>query len=670
MKTITLKQIKLKNFKGIKNLEIDFDKDTKIFGDNESGKTSVVDAFMWLMFGKDSQNRADFDIKTLDENNNVINGLEHEVEVTLEHKDIATSTVNLRKIYKENWTKKRGEAERTLTGHTTDHFVNEVPVKKSEYDSYINSLVDESIFKLITNVLYFNTQLDWKKRRELLIEICGDITDDVVINSNERLKTLKELLSDCTIEQLRDKIKGQKSRLNKAIKEIPIRIDELNNSVKEEPDLSQVPIINSNIDVIKNQISALDKEIIELTDSQKSVNSKAIEISNLKAKINDLKNNAKSEISKQYNALNQELQTAKNNQFSEQNKVDRLKATLEDLEARLKACVNKKEELYKQYDNTSASQFKIDETQSHCDKCGQTLPKDKLEDLKADFEKRKATSLEWIKTQGIQNNKKMTDYTNEIETIKQSIEDFEKKRELLINLTSRLDAQLQAEKTKVESFDIFNYSNAEIETLEKEVIELEKALDNPDESLKEELRAKMEQKKKDEEELEKARNELSSINQKLDMYQYNLDRIKQLKAEEKDLANKIAELEGQEFATEEFIRTKVNLFESKINSKFRHAKFKLFNTLINGALEETAECTYKGVPFSSLNSSAKINIGLDIINVLSEHYELKAPVFVDNAEGVTKLSNVTTQIIALYVWQKENKLPDVEGKIIKMEALK
>jgi len=670
LKTITLKQIKLKNFKGIKNLEIDFDKDTKIFGDNESGKTSVVDAFMWLMFGKDSQNRADFDIKTLDENNNVINGLEHEVEVTLEHKDIATSTVNLRKIYKENWTKKRGEAERTLTGHTTDHFVNEVPVKKSEYDSYINSLVDESIFKLITNVLYFNTQLDWKKRRELLIEICGDITDDVVINSNERLKTLKELLSDCTIEQLRDKIKGQKSRLNKAIKEIPIRIDELNNSVKEEPDLSQVPIINSNIDVIKNQISALDKEIIELTDSQKSVNSKAIEISNLKAKINDLKNNAKSEISKQYNALNQELQTAKNNQFSEQNKVDRLKATLEDLEARLKACVNKKEELYKQYDNTSASQFKIDETQSHCDKCGQTLPKDKLEDLKADFEKRKATSLEWIKTQGIQNNKKMTDYTNEIETIKQSIEDFEKKRELLINLTSRLDAQLQAEKTKVESFDIFNYSNAEIETLEKEVIELEKALDNPDESLKEELRAKMEQKKKDEEELEKARNELSSINQKLDMYQYNLDRIKQLKAEEKDLANKIAELEGQEFATEEFIRTKVNLFESKINSKFRHAKFKLFNTLINGALEETAECTYKGVPFSSLNSSAKINIGLDIINVLSEHYELKAPVFVDNAEGVTKLSNVTTQIIALYVWQKENKLPDVEGKIIKMEALK
>ena len=184
-KNIVLHEMRLKNFKGLQDVKVKFDaKDNKVFGDNETGKTTLQDAFLWVLFGKDSQNKTDFDIKTLDEDNNVIHGLEHEVEAKL---SINKAETFLKKVYKENWTKKRGEAERTLTGHTTDYFINHVPVKKKEYDEYINNIVDEDIFKLITNVLYFNTQLDWKKRRGLLIEICGDITDESVIESNTKL---------------------------------------------------------------------------------------------------------------------------------------------------------------------------------------------------------------------------------------------------------------------------------------------------------------------------------------------------------------------------------------------------------------------------------------------------------------------------------------------------
>ena len=151
--------MKLKNFKGIKNFELKPDgNDLRIYGENEAGKTSLYDAFYWILFDKDSEGNSNFSIKTLDEDNNVIHNLEHEVKAELEIND---KKMELRKVYYEKWTKKRGSATETFTGHTTDYYINDVPVKKSEYDSKINDLIDEERFKLLTNSAYFNEQLHW-----------------------------------------------------------------------------------------------------------------------------------------------------------------------------------------------------------------------------------------------------------------------------------------------------------------------------------------------------------------------------------------------------------------------------------------------------------------------------------------------------------------------------
>ena len=170
-----LLKLKLQNFKGIRNSEFDFGGiNATIYGDNATGKTTVFDSLCWLLFGKDSLDRADFEIKTL-ENGEPIHKVNHEVEAEFLHDD--GNSFTLKRVYREKYSSPRG-GDTKLTGHTTDYFINEVPVKEKEYKQYINDVIAEDVFKLITNPLYFNEQYSWQNRRKLLLEISGDIKDE------------------------------------------------------------------------------------------------------------------------------------------------------------------------------------------------------------------------------------------------------------------------------------------------------------------------------------------------------------------------------------------------------------------------------------------------------------------------------------------------------------
>lgn len=146
--------------------------------------------------------------------------------------------------------------------------------------------------------------------------------------------------------------------------------------------------------------------------------------------------------------------------------------------------------------------------------------------------------------------------------------------------------------------------------------------------------------------------ELDSLKAKLaikEQYKKSQERIKELSEREKQLSNEISELEGQEFLCDEFTRTKVDLLESRINSKFNAVRFKLFNTLVNGRIEDCCEVLINGVPYADANDAAKINAGIDIINTLLEHFNINVPVFVDNAESVNELIPCNSQVIRLVV---------------------
>src|SRR5690606_25619917 len=177
---ILLKKLTLTNFKGIRSFKVDFNEETtNILGRNEAGKTTLMDSFLWLFFGKDSTDRKDFEIKTLDENNRPYHKLDHEVSLVF---DVDGQIIVPRRTLREKWVTKRGERNEVFSGHETHFFWNDVPCKAEEYAAKVSGLLNEGVFKLITNTTYFNA-LKWQERRQVLLSIAGNISDTEVLDS-------------------------------------------------------------------------------------------------------------------------------------------------------------------------------------------------------------------------------------------------------------------------------------------------------------------------------------------------------------------------------------------------------------------------------------------------------------------------------------------------------
>ena len=257
-----LTKLEILNFKGLKSFELNLNGDVVIRGDNATGKTTVFDSVCWLLFGKDSLDRADFEIKTLD-GGEPIHKVNHEVTGTFTLDE--GGTVELKRVYREKYSSPRG-GEVTLTGHTTDYFVDGVPKKEKEYKEIVNSLVDESIFKLITNPLYFNETYSWQNRRKLLLEMCGDISDEDVIASRDELKALTDILSGHSVDDHRKVVASKKTAINKELDMLPVRIDE---ALRGKPEVTANPeVLRINIDTLNADIEKLENDKALLKEAE------------------------------------------------------------------------------------------------------------------------------------------------------------------------------------------------------------------------------------------------------------------------------------------------------------------------------------------------------------------------------------------------------------------
>jgi hypothetical protein len=134
-------------------------------------------------------------------------------------------------------------------------------------------------------------------------------------------------------------------------------------------------------------------------------------------------------------------------------------------------------------------------------------------------------------------------------------------------------------------------------------------------------------------------------------------RIEELKAEEKKLSKEFEELERQLFLIESFTKRKVSLLNERINSRFKIVRFKLFNELMNGGIEDCCEITVSGVPYGGgLNSAARMQAGCEIISVLQEHYHIAPVMWIDNRESVTEIPPMNCQVVSLYVSPEDKAL--------------
>jgi DNA repair exonuclease SbcCD ATPase subunit len=648
VKEIRLLTLNLKNFKGIRSFTLKANgENVKVYGDNATGKTTLFDAFIWLLFDKDSNNRKDFSIKTLDKNGNELHNLDHEVEGIFL---VDGKQLSLRKVFSEKWTKKRGSVQAEFTGHTTDYFIDGVPVKKKEYDQLISDLINEDIFKLLTNPSYFNEQLKWQDRRKILLEVCGDITDEEVINSNKDLAGLLDVLNGRTIENHRKVIAARKKEINDQLQKIPVRIDEIHHNM---PDLSGLYK-----DVLEDEIAQIDsfietkKDIISNIRNGNAISQKQKEIQEIEIELLKIKQQHESGSKDELYKLKARIQEEESNLNILKRKVENITTQVKYNDQNIQSIESRLEELRQEWHKVNSEEFKH-EMDCTCPACGQALPEEQVtaarEKALAQFNLEKDKKLEEITAKGKQSKEQKELLVQENFKLNKEYEKFKtqitEKQEILAKLNDQLQL-VESTITDITEDPQYVAKLQDKQRLQKEIEELRQSANETIQSIQLEI-----------EELKSKRSQLESDLAKFSLVEQAEKRIQELEDQERELAAEYEKLEHELFLTEEFIRRKVNMLEEKINSKFKYARFKLFETQINGGLQEVCETLYEGVPYSSgLNNAARINVGLDIINTLSEHYGFKAPIFVDNAEAVTKFIDVDSQVISLVVSEKDKQL--------------
>ncbi|MBV4426470.1 AAA family ATPase [Clostridium tyrobutyricum] len=644
-KSIFLEKLSLRNFKGIKELNIDFSNITNIYGDNATGKTSIFDAFTWLLFDKDSQDRSKFDVQPLDENNNVIHMLETEVEAVVQIDEV---NVVLKKLLKEKWVNPKGKPDAELKGVTTTYYIDDVPKKQKEYKQKINDIIPEDMFKLITNPLYFSTNMKWQDRKKVLMDIIGEITDESVIDSKKELYPLRDLIQNKTIEEIKKSISASKKKLVKEKESIPPRVDEKRRELREDIDFDALDFRKRGI---VSGIKSIDAQLMDTSKINDELFDKKDKLYGLKSKLKDIERaeiekaeSGKDDISQEITSLNGEIAELKFDIRSLESEKNNNLKMVKGFEKDIK-------NLRAKWFEENKKVFELPENAKVCPLCKRPFDEEDIEshrqELEGNFNKNKAEILTDISRKGTDKSEELKKYQERADKNQSAVENANTRFKTLNNKKVELQSKLDNFKITV-NLD----GNKEYQETLKQIEQLEAELSKPVEvnSRIEDLKTRK----------AKLQNELEEVNRDLSYEEINLrtkERIKELMDKEKQLAQQIADLENQDFMCDEFIKTKVKLMESSINSKFKYVKFRFFKTQVNGGIDEDCEPLIDGVPFSTnLNSGAKINAGIDIINTLANYYGIKAPIFIDNRESTTKLIDTESQIVNLVVSSIDKKL--------------
>ena len=640
MKEISILRLTLLNFKGIRSLTVDFDEhETNIYGANATGKTTVFDAFRWVLFGKDCSDRKDFNIKTIGADGQPIERLPHEVTADLV---VDGEQITLKKCYVEKWTKKRGSAVETFTGHSVECYYNEVPLSVREYETKVSEICDEQVFKLITNPLFFTSQ---KKefQRGMLISLAGDVTNQELVDENPDFASLVGMLSGKTVEELKREVASKKRKIKDGIETIPARIDERKRDMPEALDWS---VVEKNIGAHETEIAHLDEQIADRSkafdETTKHKQEVARQLAEVKSSISAREYELKGKLLSDYNESRRAHDTAVQRATSLRNE-KRVKAlALPRLENELQALKEKREALIAEWRTIKADVFvEPNRNEFVCPTCKRPLEADdveaKVEDMRTSFNTDKSKRLEHNKAVGIEAKGAIEAKEAEINAIHDACFSLDDAVAGLENSAAYKTTPIEPNvEPMIEADTTLQELKAQAANLQTE---LNKEVSAPDTSDLQEL------KRNHQESLNAERMKLRDR----EIIANSNKRIKELQDEYKTSQDELARLEGIEFTIQQFCKARIEHVESRINGMFKLVRFKMYEQQINGGEIETCEATVNGVPFSDLNNAKKINAGIDIINAICAANGIIAPIFIDNRESVSEIISTQSQIVNLIV---------------------
>lgn len=676
-----LKSLHMENFKGIKSLDVNFSNKTSIKGQNAAGKTTIFDAFTWLLFNKNSAGEEKFNVRPLDKDGHRIDNVEIKVVGVI---DVDGKEMELSKIQKQNWVKKRGTDTVTLQGNVNSFEIDGYPKSEAEFKAYVSNLAQsEDMFKMLINPQYFSS-LKWKDQRDILMKLTTEVSDvelaKEMFDENAYAESLIEELEKApSTDDIRAKFQKALTEWKKKQAEIPVRIDEAEKS-KVDVDVAEQELLKADlerkIEAVDDRMENAGTEIGRLRGKEMQLQfdmSGIMQVMNdeLSAKRRGL-DSAKDDATREFNDLHNQIQSAENQIKANEKTISDTDAERKNLDVEYNAEFSKAfDEMPYLFDE---SKWKFDESTMVCSLCGQKLPADKIESLKADFEQKKADAKARAAKQ--------------LEDARKAFDDAKggKLKDLIAkgNTCKAEIERLTKENTKLHE-DIVALKEQESKALAKQndyAKQLSEIPAEADYSQNEEYVklkaehdkiladiAKLESEGADkivtDLKAEKAdlQSQLEEVNKVIAQAANNVaidDRIETLRDDQKEIGQKVADQEQMLYLLEEFIRFKLNKVSESINSHFKTVNFKLFEMQLNGGMKDCCECTVNGVGYSDLNNGHKILAGLDIIRSLSELYGVSVPIFVDNAESLNEFNvpDMDAQLILLSV--SEDKQLKVE----------
>lgn len=639
MKDIKIKKLALENFKCHKSLTLDLNgRNASVYGDNAAGKTSIYDALTWLLFGKDSKGNGEknIEIKPLDANGEIRDHLaETAVEAVLL---VDGEEITLRRTLKEIWTTKRGHSEQTYDGNTSEYFIDGVPVKKYTFTDKVNELVSEDTFRMLTSVSHFADGITWQDRRAVLFKVAAVAPDEAIMATDERFAPLAMSMGKLSVEDYKKKLTAEKRGLVTDKTEIPARISECQKTIEDVQglDFNKAQVELANLTAKRERLEAELLSIEHDTASDK----KRMEIREAQLELSALDNENKAYRASQI-AGAPDIAGLRNN-------LSRLQSQRKAKELSISAEKSYCEKLDREISEARERWIAVNgETfiASACPTCGQALPAQKLKEATDNFEAQKAKRLREIEQTANASKGAKAAAEARVETATQELAVLDSE---IIKAT---DAITAAERNVSLVVDMEGYAKrkaaveARAKSLEGELADMAQSTAG----IKSELQSRIR------EVIAEAEKQRSILSNKM-LLEYSTSRIAELQESARKAAAALEAVDNMLYLIEEYTRYKTQYVEDSINSMFRVAKFRLFREQANGGVEDRCDVVYDGIPYINLNNGAKINVGIDIINTLSTAYGVSVPLFVDNAESVTRLEHSNNQIIRLVVSEEDKEL--------------
>ena len=663
---IRITRLSMTNFKCFREKELNLNEDiVTIRGRNGAGKTTIADAILFCLFGKNVAGQSDLELFKTRENGKVIPNLEHSVEIDLFiDRDVLGAEYTLKRSIKEVWIKKRGSEESVFKNNTVEYFVNGESYTKADYEKYISMLVDERIFRAITNPMYF-TGLKWQEQRQFLTQMVGSIEPESFADTDE-LKSLVDYF-DQHDEDIDDYLKHrsyQIKEIKKKLEKIPVRLKEQNKALPEKLDWDN---INGDMLVKKHQLEEIEKDILAIKSgngSQVKRSELTNQISSTTVAIDKLRLEAQSESARaqqeKQSAVNQmsiKFQEALNNQKLMEQTIGADKRLIKRCEQTMKEC---DEQLQKLREEWPTDKFEVDPNAGFCPTCGQPLPADvvegKIDAMRQEFNKRKEAKKKDLNERAAIIKQDIVDCQHEQKIAEEKLAADEKALdEIKESINTIFAEKAKLEKEPVKTADEILAENEKYVELSKQLGQLKTSLESVTDSNdnSKELIDLNAQKAQLDLDIADYQVQLSSKAQ----YDKILALIDGINEEQKELVKQLSELEKQEDIARQYQFRQNQLLESRINEHFKLVQWRLFRTVNNGgdSFEEPfCECYVNGVGYhSGLNQAARLNAGLDICEALCRFYNVAAPIVIDNSESNLNIYQTAGQQLRLQVYDSD-----------------